>query len=705
MRHMRLLVLGLVALATLILITSSGAQTLIRTLETPNPQPDGHFGGKVAIADINGDGKADVAVGAALEDVGGLVDAGRVYVFSGSDNSLLFAFEGAEAGAGCGSGVAAGDVNSDGKADVAMGCPLEDVGSNVNQGRAYVFSGVDGSVLCNMTTPNPEGGAGFGADLDVGDVNGDGRGDIAASSHGETVAGLAEAGRAYVFSGTNCARMFTFQSPTPGGTATFGQEVATGDTDFDGNADIAVGAPYEAGGNGRVYLFSGGNGSLQCTFDASPPQGQSQGVQLGQAVAMGDVDGDARDDIIASAQYEDVGANAGAGRAYVFSAATCSGLRPPLGSPNTEAGGQFGAHVAISDVSGDGNGDLFVGAPNEDVAGNINAGRAYVFSGTDASILLTLSAAVPQGYAHFGPAAQGGSIDGHGIRNVVVGARLEDVDENQDQGRVYVFCVSSVDRDCDGYWDGDESLKGSTVLNGASTPEHCDGADNDGDTVIDEEPVGASWDIDGDTVKDCFDTNVDTDGDGIVNTLDADDDMDGRTDAQERKLSTDELGACSTGMSHDGWASDRDRDKDADIGDVIQNFYGKIGSPANYDARSDADGDNDVDIGDVIQLYGGGKAGTKCATLTYTNSTGGPVDDIHIVWSTAIAEVFVARDSQLAGWPSRVISGGGTVLDMERPDGSGDLAAGGTLRMVVRGTNPVVASCQWTLEGVDVGAC
>jgi len=141
---------------------------------------------------------------------------------------------------------------------------------------------------------------------------------------------------------------------------------------------------------------------------------------------------------------------------------------------------------------------------------------------------------------------------------------------------------------------------------------------------------------------------------------------------------------------------------------VIANFIGRIGSPATYDARSDADGDGDNDIGDVIQLYGMGNIGTRCATFTFTNGTGGAVDDIHIVWSAAIAEVFVARDSALAGWSNRMISGGGMVLDIDRPDGSGDLAAGGTLTVVVRTASsmlPVATTCRWTLEGVDVGGC
>lgn len=184
--------------------------------------------------------------------------------------------------------------------------------------------------------------------------------------------------------------------------------------------------------------------------------------------------------------------------------------------------------------------------------------------------------------------------------------------DNDDDG---IPNESDPDDDNDGYWDDDELSKGSDPFDAASTPEHCDGVDNDLDTTIDEEPAGGDWDIDGDTVKDCLDADVDTDGDGVVNTLDGDDDDDGFTDAQERDMSTDELGACPASSAHDAWAPDRDHDGDADIGDVIANFGGgKIFSPPgpNYDARSDADADGDNDIGDVIILYGGGVILTSC---------------------------------------------------------------------------------------------
>ena len=269
--------------------------------------------------------------------------------------------------------------------------------------------------------------------------------------------------------------------------------------------------------------------------------------------------------------------------------------------------------------------------------------------------------------------------------------------------------TSDGDDDGDGHWDTDEALKASDMINPGSTPERCDGVDNDADTQVDETPVGANWDIDGDTVKDCLDSNVDTDGDGVMNTVDPDDDMDGSTDVHERGMSSDELGACPTGMSHDAWPIDANRNTTADTGDVLALFgSGKIlksvGNPL-YSARSDFNANATVDTGDVLAGYGGGKILTKCVTFTFTNSTGGMVDDIHIDWNTAIAAVFVARDSQLIGWSNRVISGGGMVLDIDRPDGSGDLMAGGQLTVVVRAANPVVSVCRWTLEGVDEGPC
>jgi hypothetical protein len=138
----RLLLLGALASAVAIL-ASAEAQTLLLTLDTPNPQAVAYFGYSVAVGDVNGDGKGDIAVGAYGEDVGGNDDAGRAYAFSGADSSLLLTLDtpNPQVSAQFGYSVAVGDVNGDGKRDIAVVAPFEDVGGNADQGRAYVFSG------------------------------------------------------------------------------------------------------------------------------------------------------------------------------------------------------------------------------------------------------------------------------------------------------------------------------------------------------------------------------------------------------------------------------------------------------------------------------------------------------------------------------------------------------------------------------------
>ena len=57
----------------------------------------------------------------------------------------------------------------------------------------------------------------------------------------------------------------------------------------------------------------------------------------------------------------------------------------------------------------------------------------------------------------------------------------------------------------------------------------------------------------------------------------------------------------------------------------------------------------------------------------------------------------------MEGRSSRTIDGGGLTVDIARPDGQGDLADGGGVTIVVRGTNPLTSSCRWTLDGVNKG--
>jgi len=133
-----LLVAGMVAF-----VPSAHAQgLLLSTLDTPNPQPGSVFGDSVAVGDVNGDGRDDIAVGTPYEHVGGNSDQGRAYVFSGADGSVLVTLDtpDSQADAAFSLSLAVGDANGDGRDDIAVAAPLEDVGGNSNQGRTYVFS-------------------------------------------------------------------------------------------------------------------------------------------------------------------------------------------------------------------------------------------------------------------------------------------------------------------------------------------------------------------------------------------------------------------------------------------------------------------------------------------------------------------------------------------------------------------------------------
>ena len=141
------------------------------------------------------------------------------------------------------------DVDGDGAGDVIVGAVFEDPGpSPPAAGRAYVFSGVTGAPLHTLASPNEEPEGFFGtAVAGVGDVDGDGRGDVIVGA-GES-GGALNAGRAYVFSGATGILLHTLVSPHPTRDGSFGNAVAgVPDLDGDGRGDVVVGARIEGPG-------------------------------------------------------------------------------------------------------------------------------------------------------------------------------------------------------------------------------------------------------------------------------------------------------------------------------------------------------------------------------------------------------------------------------------------------------------------------
>ncbi len=413
-----------------------------------------------AAGDVNGDGYADVIVGAEQYDAG-QTDEGAAFVFLGSATGIADGtpataatqLESNQAGALLGHSVAgAGDVNGDTYADVIVGVYTYS-GSHSNEGAAFVFLGsasgiADGSpATADTTIESDQTNAYLGISVaGAGDVNGDGYADAIVGSYSYT-ADQTDEGAAFVFlgsatgiaSGNPTAAAAQLESNLTG--AEFGVNVAgAGDVNADGYADVIVGASfYHAGqsNEGAAFVFLG---SASGIADGNPTTAAAQlesnltNAQLGISVAgAGDVNGDGYADVIVGAHRYTAG-ETDEGAAFVF-LGTASGILD--GNPTTasaqlesnQASAEFGISVAgAGDVNGDGYADVIVGASLYD-SGDSNEGAAFVFHGSAAGVAdgnPTTAAAqleADQTNAYLGVSVAGaGDVNGDGYADVIAGA-------------------------------------------------------------------------------------------------------------------------------------------------------------------------------------------------------------------------------------------------------------------------------------------
>jgi hypothetical protein len=314
-----------------------------------------------AAGDVNRDGVPDVIASAP----GGQA----AYLYSGRDGSKLRTLAAPVRDAGFGNAVTdLGDLNRDGYDDVAVGAPQDD-STGTDAGRAYVFSGRDGTIL--QTLAGDSAGHNFGNALGGATRNG-----TTWIVVGALRAGKRQTGSTYVFQGMNSRPAFIIESDSTGA-AQGGMFVSVvGDVNHDGVPDIfSADFPNSALGpsTGRIYVRSGKDGAPLLTVTG---EGPGNGFGVGPSDA-GDVNGDGFDDIATGAWQFGSAAPSG-GKIYVISGKDGVTLRTITGNVPGETLG-FDS-TGMGDVNGDGVPDLLVTSAWSTING-FRSGRVFVLSG------------------------------------------------------------------------------------------------------------------------------------------------------------------------------------------------------------------------------------------------------------------------------------------------------------------------------------
>jgi len=381
-------------------------------LQTFTGEASGDFLGYVSenVGDIDKDGVNDLILSSPFFGA----NVGRLYVHSGATGELLFPpITGTLSGYRLGNSVgAAGDVNNDGTLDVIAGAPSS------GTGRAYVFSGVDGSLLRTFVGQVSTDQFGSGV-TGIGDINNDGFADLAVTAPQHDAAG-GNSGRVYVYSGIDSSLMGTADGESA--SDLFGSGIALlGDINNDNVNDFVVGARSAGPGTGRTYVYSGATflkpGPNAALFTLIPPGTASNFGWF--FLDGGDMNGDSTPDIYVT----DFSVN----RAHVFSGVDGSWMRTFTGT------GGFGIGRFVGDINGDQMDDLIL-ASWIHPGGGTQAGRADIFDGDTGVILDTFTHNVA--FAQFGYDANGmGDVDGDGKTDYLITA----ANDSGGTGKVYLI--------------------------------------------------------------------------------------------------------------------------------------------------------------------------------------------------------------------------------------------------------------------------